>query len=43
MNPSEQTLLFAATGVVLTGTLVVLVVQYVRRYGSRRRRDEGED
>jgi hypothetical protein len=30
MTEFEQTLLFAATGVVLVGTLVVFVVQYFR-------------
>lgn len=30
MNEFEQTLLFASTGVVLVGTLVVFVVQYFR-------------
>ena len=34
MNATEQTLLFASTGVVLVGTLVVLVVQFLR--GRRR-------
>jgi hypothetical protein len=31
VNSFEQTLLFAATGVVLVGTLVVLVWQMLRR------------
>lgn len=31
MNEFEQTLLFAATGVVLVGTMIVFIVQYVRR------------
>ena len=31
MNEFEQTLLFAATGVVLVGTIIVFVVQYLRR------------
>lgn len=34
MNEFEQTLLFAATGVVLVGTLVVFVVQFFRRRGD---------
>lgn len=33
MDEFEQTLLFAATGVVLVGTLVVFVVQYFRGRG----------
>lgn len=33
MTEFEQTLLFAATGVVLVGTLVVFVVQYFRGRG----------
>jgi hypothetical protein len=37
MNDLEQILLFAATTIVLAGTLVVFVVQYVRRYRGRRR------
>ncbi|CAI9391046.1 hypothetical protein MICABA_01644 [Microbacterium sp. T2.11-28] len=35
MSEFEQTLLFAATGVVLVGTLVVFVVQYVRGRGRK--------
>ncbi len=35
MNEFEQTLLFAATGVVLVGTIIVLVVQYLRRGKDR--------
>lgn len=31
MNEFEQTLLFAATGIVALGTLIVLVWQYIRR------------
>ncbi|SFI49402.1 hypothetical protein SAMN04487751_1907 [Microbacterium saccharophilum] len=31
MNELEQNLLFAATTVILVGTLVVFVVQYFRR------------
>jgi hypothetical protein len=31
VNSFEQTLLFAATGVVLVGTLIVLVWQMLRR------------
>lgn len=31
MNSFEQTLLFAATGVVLVGTIIVLVWQMMRR------------
>ncbi len=34
MNEFEQTLLFAATGVVLVGTLIFFVVQYVRGRGK---------
>ncbi|KZE88396.1 hypothetical protein AVP41_02900 [Microbacterium sp. TNHR37B] len=34
MTEFEQTLLFAATGVVLVGTLVVFVVQYFRGRGK---------
>jgi hypothetical protein len=34
VNATEQTLLFASTGVVLVGTLVVFVVQFLR--GRRR-------
>jgi hypothetical protein len=33
MTEFEQTLLFAATGIVLVGTLVVFVVQYFRGRG----------
>lgn len=33
MSEFEQTLLFAATGVVLLGTLIALVVQYMRGRG----------
>ena len=33
MNDVEQTLLFAATAVVLVGTLVVFIVQIVRGRG----------
>ncbi|WP_281166851.1 hypothetical protein [Microbacterium luticocti] len=40
MNELEQTLLFATTTLVLAGTLVVFVVQYIRRYG---RKDRGRD
>ena len=36
MNSFEQTLLLAVTALILAGTLVVFVVQYVRRYGRRR-------
>ncbi len=36
MNEFEQTLLFAATGLVLVGTLVVFVVQYFRGRGRDR-------
>lgn len=31
MNEFEQNLLFAATGVVILGTIIALVVQYMRR------------
>ena len=41
MNATEQTLLFASTGVVLVGTLVVFVVQFIR--GRGRDDDEGSD
>jgi hypothetical protein len=34
MNEFEQTLLFAATGVVLVGTVVVFAVQYFRGRGK---------
>lgn len=34
MTEFEQTLLFAATGVVLLGTVVVFVVQYFRGRGK---------
>lgn len=34
MNSFEQTLLFASTGVVLLGTLVVFVIQYLRSRGK---------
>ncbi|NII69210.1 hypothetical protein FHS08_001052 [Microbacterium ulmi] len=30
MSEFEQTLLFGATGVVLVGTLIVFVIQYIR-------------
>lgn len=30
MNAFEQTLLFAATGIVLVGTLVVFVIRFIR-------------
>lgn len=39
MNPTEQTLLFAASGAVLVSTLVVFIVQYVRGRG----RDGGDN
>ncbi len=35
MNSFEQTLLLAVTGLVLAGTLVVFVMQYIRRYGRK--------
>jgi hypothetical protein len=35
VSPLEQSLLFATTIVILAGTLVVFVVQYVRRYGRK--------
>lgn len=38
MNATEQTLLFASTGLVLVGTLVVFVVQFIRGRG----RDSGD-
>ena len=41
MNPLEQNLLFAATAVILAGTLVVFVVQYVR--GNRHEDDDRDD
>lgn len=41
MNATEQTLLFASTGVVLAGTLVVFVVQFIR--GRRRDGGDGSD
>jgi hypothetical protein len=31
----EQSLLFATTAIILAGTLVVFVVQYIRRYGRK--------
>jgi hypothetical protein len=31
----EQSLLFATTIIILAGTLVVFVVQYIRRYGRK--------
>ncbi|SIT86415.1 hypothetical protein SAMN05880545_2522 [Microbacterium sp. RU33B] len=31
MNAFEQNLLFAATGIVILGTIIALVVQYMRR------------
>ena len=34
MNEFEQTLLFAATGVVIVGTLVVFVVRFFRDRGG---------
>lgn len=39
MNEFEQNLLFASTGVVLVGTLVVFIVQYIR---GRGRGSDGE-
>lgn len=39
MSPTEQALLFAATGVVLVGTLIVFVWQYMRM----NRRDKDDD
>ncbi|GLJ94100.1 hypothetical protein JOE64_000328 [Microbacterium dextranolyticum] len=39
MNPTEQTLLLATSALILAGTLVVFVVQFVRG----RRRDRGDD
>ena len=38
MSGFEQTLLFAATGIVLVGTLIVFVWQYIRM--NRRDKDE---
>ena len=38
MTELEQTLLFAVTGVVLVGTLIVFVWQYIRM--NRRDKDE---
>ena len=35
MSPLEQSLLFATTIIILAGTLVVFVVQYIRRYGRK--------
>lgn len=35
MSPLEQSLLYATTAIILAGTLVVFVVQYVRRYGRK--------
>jgi hypothetical protein len=34
MSSAEQTLLFAATGIVLLGTLIVFVWQYFRGRGK---------
>ncbi len=34
MNEFEQTLLFAATGVVMVGTVIVLAVQFFRNRGN---------
>lgn len=39
MNEFEQQLLFATTGIVLLGTLIVFVWQYFRNRGD----DDGED
>jgi len=36
VNAVEQTLLFASTGVVLLGTLVVFVVRFLRDRGDDR-------
>jgi hypothetical protein len=33
VNALEQALLYATTAIVLAGTLVVFVVQYIRRHG----------
>jgi len=41
MTGLEQNLLFAATTVILAGTLIVFVVQYLR--STRRDRDERDD
>lgn len=38
MSEFEQTLLFAATGIVLLGTLIVFVWQYIRM--NRRDKDD---
>lgn len=35
MSPLEQSLLYASTAIILAGTLVVFVVQYIRRYGRK--------
>jgi len=35
VSPLEQSLLFATTIIILAGTLVVFVVQYIRRYGRK--------
>lgn len=37
MNEFEQTLLFATTGIILVGTIVVFIVQLVRRRDDDRR------
>jgi len=39
VNPTEQTLLFTSTAVVLVGTLVVFVVRFIRGRGD----DDGGD
>jgi hypothetical protein len=35
VSPLEQALLYASTAIILAGTLVVFVVQYIRRYGRK--------
>lgn len=36
MSSLEQSLLYATTVIILAGTLVVFVVQYIRRYGRKK-------
>lgn len=40
MSTLEQSLLYATTAIILAGTLIVFVVQYVRRYGRDKHDDD---
>lgn len=40
MSGLEQSLLYGVTIIILAGTLIVFVVQYIRRYGRDKHDDE---